>query len=328
MNYRGFAFLVGCLLFAVGCGGDARTGLPTQPGAADPPGLSLAVGEGPRDFAGLHNVIRVSDKLLSGGGPDGEDGFASLRSLGVRTIISVDGARPEVERARKLGLRYVHLPIGYDGVPREQALRLARAVRDLPGLVYIHCHHGKHRSPAAAAAVQRCLDGSCTADQALALLKQAGTAPHYQGLYAAVHEFEAISPEELDGVSADFPEVAPTGMFVRLMVGIDTRWDHLKLIRAADWKAPAKHPDLEPAHEALLLKEAYRESARLLEGKPGVEEMHGWLVDAERRAKTLEELLRQAKTKGIDSVALETAYKQAAADCSRCHAKYRDRPQK
>src|SRR5690349_19529458 len=85
------------------------------------------------EAAGLHNVLRVSDRLYSGSSPEGEEGFRSLEELGVRTVVSVDGARPDVEGARRHALRYVHLPIGYDGVPRDQALRLARAVRDLPG---------------------------------------------------------------------------------------------------------------------------------------------------------------------------------------------------
>lgn len=77
---------------------------------------------------GLHNVYRLDEKLLSGSSPEGELGFRSLQDLGVRTVLSVDGARPDVELARKYGLRYVHLPIGYDGITREQALRLSRAI--------------------------------------------------------------------------------------------------------------------------------------------------------------------------------------------------------
>src|SRR2546423_1384396 len=76
---------------------------------------------------GLHNVYRLSETLYSGSSPEGDEGFASLQRLGVKTVISVDGARPDVERAHKYGLRYVHLPIGYDGVPEGQALRIARA---------------------------------------------------------------------------------------------------------------------------------------------------------------------------------------------------------
>ena len=100
----------------------------------------------------LPNSYRVTEKMISGGQPDGEAGFRELRDLGVKTIVSVDGAKPDVELAKKYGLRYVHLPHGYDGISDVRLKELAKAVRDLPGTIYIHCHHGKHRSPAAAAA--------------------------------------------------------------------------------------------------------------------------------------------------------------------------------
>src|SRR5436305_114465 len=107
----------------------------------------------PLDAPGLPHAFRVSDRLFSGGNPDGEAGFAALRALGVQTVISVDGARPDWETAGRHGLRYVHLPVGYDGIPRGRVLALAKAARDLPGPVYVHCHHGKHRGPAAVAAI-------------------------------------------------------------------------------------------------------------------------------------------------------------------------------
>src|SRR4051812_6205480 len=71
---------------------------------------------------GIHNLFRLSPKLYTGSVPEGEAGFRSLRALGVRTLISVDGARPDVATARRFGLLYVHLPIGYDGCPTPRAL--------------------------------------------------------------------------------------------------------------------------------------------------------------------------------------------------------------
>src|SRR5947209_1446199 len=76
---------------------------------------------------GLNNVYRLTDQLFSGSSPEGDEGFRSLRKLGVKTVLSVDGAKPDVARAHAYGLRYVHLPVGYDGISREQALRIARA---------------------------------------------------------------------------------------------------------------------------------------------------------------------------------------------------------
>lgn len=301
-------------------------------GGQVPPAAAIelsALGANPVDLPGLHNVCCITDKLISGGCPEGDDGFATLHRLQVRTVISVDGARPDVERARKVGLRYVHLPIGYDGVPREQALRLTRAVRDLPGLVYIHCHHGKHRGPAAAVAVRRCLDESCTAEAAVAELKRAGTAANYTGLYAAAGQFALVPAQELDQVPSDFPEVAPVAKLVELMVGVDERWEHLKQIRAAGWRTPASHADLDPPHEALLLREAYREAVRLEDVRQRSGELREWFVEAEATAGALESALRGVNEKGsAGATAAENAYRRAADACTRCHSKYRDLPSK
>jgi protein tyrosine phosphatase (PTP) superfamily phosphohydrolase (DUF442 family) len=311
-----------------GCGDSNSKSAPGPEPAPATTELSLKVGEDPRDLPGVHNVIRLSDKLLSGGAPEEDEGFDSLKKLGVKTIISVDGARPDVERAKKFGHRYVHLPIGYDGVPREQALRIARAVRDLPGRVFIHCHHGKHRSPAAAVAVHLCLDGTCTPEKAVAILKQAGTGANYKGLYAATEQFKALSPEALDKVPADFPEETPPGDFVKLMGQVEKHFDYLKQIQAAGWKTPAKHPDLDPPHEALLLREAYTELARLPEAKERSDEMHRWLLEAAADAQKLEDALSAAKATGkSNEQAIQAAFTACTNQCAQCHRKYRDVPQ-
>jgi protein tyrosine phosphatase (PTP) superfamily phosphohydrolase (DUF442 family) len=315
---RRLAWIVMAAALAAGC---SRRDEP----APTPPGPAQAAYPEKVEAKGLHKVFRLNERLYSGSSPEGGEGFRSLRDLGVKTVISVDGARPDAELARQYGLRYVHLPIGYDGVPEARALRLARAVRDLPGPVYLHCHHGKHRGPAAAAVVQRCLDSECSAAKAVAWMRQAGTDPHYAGLYAAPERFRPLTGAELDRVSADFPESAPVTALAGLMVTIDERWDHLKEVRAAGWKVPRDHPDLDPAHEALLLGEGYREASRLPQVQDRPEELRRWLAEAERGAKELEDILRR----GIGELdyAAEKAYQRAGAACARCHAKYRDVPQ-
>src|SRR5262249_10275117 len=125
---------------------------------ADAPGEQRAQPER-IDAPGIENAFRLSPRLLSGGQPEGEMGFETLKRLGVKTVISVDGSQPDVEAARRNGLRYVHLPVGYDGIPRDQAILLVAAIRDLPGPVFVHCHHGKHRGPAAAAVCALATEG-------------------------------------------------------------------------------------------------------------------------------------------------------------------------
>jgi protein tyrosine phosphatase (PTP) superfamily phosphohydrolase (DUF442 family) len=273
--------------------------------------------------AGLHNVYRITDKLMSGSSPDGDAGFKSLKELGVKTVISVDGAKPDIVHAHKYGLRYVHIPFGYDGIPRQQVLRLARAVRDLPGPIYIHCHHGVHRGPAAAAAIHLCLDESCTVEQALEEMRRAGTDPRYKGLYGSVRTTVRPAAKELDAVSAAFPEVEKVSDLASLMVQIDARWDNLKRAKAASWETPADHPDVDPPHEAVQLAELFQEAARLRHDDQ--ENLRQRFDEARKEAGELEQVLKGKERKVTRQLA-DKAFAKIGTSCSQCHANYRDLP--
>jgi protein tyrosine phosphatase (PTP) superfamily phosphohydrolase (DUF442 family) len=209
----------------------------------------------------LPNALQLNARLISGGLPDGEEAFAQLRDLGVKTIISVDGATPDVATAEKHGLRYVHLPHGYDGISPERSLELAKAIRDLPGPIYLHCHHGKHRSPAASATACRAL-GWLDEQQATEVLQLAGTSPHYLGLFAAVRETKPLEPAQLDRLQVEFRPTVPLPEVAEAMVAMEQHFDRLEQLAAGDWQPLPRHPDLKPAHEALLLREQFTELLR------------------------------------------------------------------
>ncbi|HZZ78562.1 MAG TPA: hypothetical protein VFE62_08590 [Gemmataceae bacterium] len=269
---------------------------------------------------GLHNVIRINERLLSGSSPEGDEGFRSLQELGVKTIITVDGTKPEVERAHKFGMRYVHLPVGYDGIDRPHILRLAKAARDLPGPVYIHCHHGKHRGPTAAAAIALCLDERCTIADALGQMKLAGTDPHYTGLYKVPGDLKRPSKQELDAAPSDFPETTKVSALAEVMVEIDHRIDNLKFSQTSNWKTPANHPDVDPAHEALQVAEQFREAGRLDSTAHASAEFGRWLQEAEEASRELEKGLRRASDRSV----LDASMRKLSNSCGQCHAKYRD----
>lgn len=271
------------------------------------------------DVAGCENVWRLSDRVLSGGEPRGEEGFRAIAALGVKTVLSVDGARPNVEVARRCGLRYVHLPISYDGIPRARALAIARVARDLPGPLYVHCHHGKHRGPAAAAIATVAL-GQLTGDEATRFMEDAGTSPHYWGLYADVRAFRATD-DEIDSADATFPETSQVPGLTEAMTAIDERWERLALARGAGWRTPHEHPDIDPPHEALQLREQFAEIARSDDVRSRPSEFLGWLSESESAAADLEAALRRA-----DTAAAEAARVRLDATCVRCHEAYRDRP--
>ncbi|HZW11399.1 MAG TPA: sulfur transferase domain-containing protein, partial [Phycisphaerales bacterium] len=166
---------------------------------------AAAVGIG--DLApGLHNVFAVSKGVFSGSGPESEEAFASLAAMGVQTVVSVDGARPEIELAHAHGMRYVHVPIGYDGMGPEQVLGVAKAIESMPGPVYVHCHHGKHRGPTAAAVALVAL-GRMTNAQAAQFMKEAGTGQSYPGLWLCAREQRVYSEAEMALAPAELPEV-------------------------------------------------------------------------------------------------------------------------
>ncbi len=295
---------------------------PLPQASAEPPAPTQS--PQPIEKPGLHNVHRITDWLISGSSPDGAEGFRSLRELGIKTVISVDGARPDVTNAKTLGLRYVHIPIGYDGIPREKLLQLAKAAQELPRPIYLHCHHGKHRGPAAAAAIHVCLDERCTANQALVEMKTFGTDPKYRGLFDAVKRLERPTAVELKAVPSEFPETAKVASFVERMVEIDTTWEHLKAIRGAGWKVPADNPDLDPAQEALQLVEHYREAARLPDQAQRSAAVRELLKSAEAEANRLEHELRTSAKRPLNPTTLEPLFKRSEAACAKCHNQFRD----
>jgi protein tyrosine phosphatase (PTP) superfamily phosphohydrolase (DUF442 family) len=271
----------------------------------------------------LPNGFRLSEKLLSGGNPDGDAGFAALAKLGVKTIISVDGARPDVDTARKYGLTYIHLPVGYDGISHDRIVELAKAATTLPGPIYVHCHHGQHRGPAAAAVFELCTDPAWDAARAESWLRTAGTDPRYVGLVKLPRSLVRPTAEELARAPADFPAVAPVGDLAKRMVEVDTRWDNLKLVQAAGWAVPKDHPDVDPPHEAVQLLEHFREAARLESVRKRGPELVSRFDDAAGAAGALEAAVRAAP---INPDRAAAAFARSAATCSACHEKFRDRP--
>lgn len=314
---------------AAGCGRQTppvaeQAGANSSP--ADPPATEGEPGAPstakPEKLAAEHlpNAWRITDKVISGGLPDGDAAFRELAEMGVRTVISVDGMKPDAEAARRHGLRYVHLPHGYDGVPAERARELAKAVRDLPGPIYLHCHHGRHRSPSAAAVA--CV-GAGLLDRSLAetVLRAAGTSENYTGLYASARDAAPFDAALLDALAADFPESAAVPPLAEAMVALEHTHDHLQQIAAAGWKSPPAHPDLAPAHEALLLREHFTELLRMEEAAQQPEAFRKSLRESETAAQALEDALRASP---VSAGAAQAQLDAVSRNCTACHREFRD----
>jgi hypothetical protein len=247
--------------------------------------------------------------LYSGGQPDGETGFRSLQSLGIRTVISVDGARPEVETAKKFGLRYVHLPIGYDRVPAERLQDMVRAARMLPQPIYLHCHHGKHRGPASAVCILRSLDAAITPERGVELLREMGTHPKYAGLYRSVEQGQPVTTAKTSG-PAEFPEATAVSPLADQMVAIDLVWEQLQAAAKTSGNADESASRLKELWTDLA--ERFRESARLSDqtGLKSTSDLKDALAETARFMDAAEEVRPNLRL-------LES-------HCGACHAKFRD----
>lgn len=270
----------------------------------------------PVDVEGVHNAFWLGPGIMSGSQPEGEVAFESLAQHGIRTLVSVDGAAPDAEAAERHGIRTVHLPIGYDGIPRDRQLELLRVAQDLEGPIFVHCHHGKHRGPAAASIIA-VGDQGWTGDEAVAAMQSMGTAPEYAGLYACVAAFAPPSTSELERADASFPARTPVSDMAEAMVHVDERWESLKLAKATGWKAIPDHPDIDPPHEALMLKETFREIARADGQWPA-----GFVEESERMEKAAADLEAAIRAGNVE--AANAAFGAGAASCKACHVDYRN----
>jgi len=285
-----------------------------------PSKTGLAQPTEPSEQAGIHNFFKATDKIYSGSQPENDAAFVALEKLGVKTILSVDGSKPDVELAAKHGMRYIHLPYGYDGIPTNRAVELARVATTVEGPIFVHCHHGKHRGPAAVAVMCEAA-GVWTTNQAVRFLVAAGTSPDYPGLYRTVQQFAMPSEATLASVSTNFPAVNKSSSMVDAMVAIDGMFDRLKAVQKAGWQPLKDHPDVSPEHEAVLLWEQFREMARTDDVKERSEDFRRKLHASERITEQLRDTLRE---KSRDTAAADVALKQVSQSCVNCHERYRN----
>ena len=101
------------------------------------------------------------------------------------------------------------------------------------------------------------------------------------------------------------------------MVEIEERWGHLKAVRKAGYQVPKEHPDIQPAHEAVILWEHYREAQRFI-GSTGsrVAAMDSF-KKAEFEAREAERLLRVFPGQPTPEIRarLDATFDSIAASC-------------
>jgi len=121
------------------------------PAAADSSGipatLSARSSEHLYNLPGLSNVGRVASGVFRGAQP-GRDGYATLKAMGVRTVIDMRTSASEQKQVEAAGMRAIAIPIemSRDGL-REKVERVVALMADPANQpVYVHCRHGQDRT--------------------------------------------------------------------------------------------------------------------------------------------------------------------------------------
>jgi len=94
----------------------------------------------------VDNFARVSDVLYRGAQPERE-GFAWLKHIGVKTIVSLRELHGDREGLAGLGMRYVRLGFNATEPSDELVAQFIQLVRDPSNQpVYVHCQMGADRT--------------------------------------------------------------------------------------------------------------------------------------------------------------------------------------
>ena len=193
----------------------------------------------------LENVYQVHPKVISGGEPHGEKALNRSPRLGVKTVISVDGAKPDVDLAKKHGMRVRAFAA--------QLRRRARGSRQRtgqsgprPGRPGLHPLPSRQAPQPRAAAVACVGAGLIGPADALAILTTAGTSTNYRGLYQSAEQARPFDDALLDALEVEFRESVEVPPLADAMVALERTHDHVKQIAAAGWRPVPENPDLDP----------------------------------------------------------------------------------
>lgn len=141
-------------------------------------------------LAGLENVAEVASGIYRGSQPEGPEGWASLRKLGVKTVVSLRTLHGEKKDVIAAGLEPVEVPLvadlrGSRPPSREDVQKFLDTLRDpAKRPVYFHCAFGKDRTGTMCAIYRMEVDG-WTPDEAYAEMEHFG----FRDLWVSLREF-------------------------------------------------------------------------------------------------------------------------------------------
>jgi protein tyrosine phosphatase (PTP) superfamily phosphohydrolase (DUF442 family) len=187
-------FLVGSLLVSLAlasCVAPAPTRRPPPPPPT--PERDLA---SPVDPSGVGNFARITDGLWRGRQPTAE-GFATLKSMGVKTVVNLRTFHSDRKLLGGLGLTYCNLKsYAYQPDDENVAAFLKVAIDPSCQPVFVHCEHGVDRTGVFLLAYRVVVQGWPT-DKARREMRNFGFRSEMPGL---THYLDNFDPERIRGL--------------------------------------------------------------------------------------------------------------------------------
>ena len=112
------------------------------------------------NLKGLSNVGRIAPGIYRGAQP-GEEGYATLKKMGIRTVIDFRTTENDRQQVEAAGMRSIVEPIQMDNKGlREKVDKVVALMADPANQpVFIHCRHGQDRTGIVSAAYRMKVEG-------------------------------------------------------------------------------------------------------------------------------------------------------------------------
>jgi tyrosine-protein phosphatase SIW14 len=109
---------------------------------------------------GLSTVGRVANGIFRGAQPEPE-GYATLKAMGVRTVVNLRTRHGERKAVEAAGMRYVEIPMSFWGDVDPAVVRKVLSAMTDPANqpVFVHCARGADRTGVVAAVYRMEVDG-------------------------------------------------------------------------------------------------------------------------------------------------------------------------
>ena len=141
------------------------------------------------DLPGLKNFAKVSDGLYRGAQPTAE-GFATLKKMGVKTIVNLRAVNSDRDELKGTQLQYCHISFKAWHAEEEDVLKFLKVIGDKKNQpVFVHCEFGSDRT-GMMVAVYRMLEQGWSNEQAAQETRNFGFHEVFENIQKYLKKFD------------------------------------------------------------------------------------------------------------------------------------------